>query len=977
MDKYENKIKIEEIKSLIQEGEFDKAADVADTVNWATIKNISTIGMASDLYKKLHRFEESREVLLYAYDRQKSRPIVKSLCELSIELGDLINGMEYYKEFVEIAPRDPAVFILKYKLYKLQNISLDEQIEVLEELKEVENIPKWDYELALLYHRAGMEDKCIEACDDLILWVVDGKYVIKAYELKAQHRPLTEQENYKYELLRQAGGELNIQYSLKEEAEETEKADKELEIGSDVSPCNTQNLQDVVKEGLQGMFATRPIETLQEEISDVPVEKEEPAPSMTREQAIALDEARKAASPTDVDQDLLVTQMYNPVMPEEPVGQELEMDDTEEEKKAEPERPRFSDTDIIGDVSNALAAEMLSERTEGMMAGSRIDSESVDVMQTSDEDTKSEKKTETASDDIQPVQYEYKPKVIGDTGVIETFHRGSNMDDFLTQETDGQIGMFVPTEPAVEKQITGQISMDEFMREWEKKKRESEARIEREIRAKVREQTKGLLKNFDDATKESLLFQIENAVIEAEEKARKEKTPQLMKIDDIPKLDETQRLATDIIAQALAEDNKEAKEEKIKQEEVKKEEPKGEEVKEEVKTAESKNAEPEGEAKAEDSEGTKVEAEVTEPEKEEPVKAEPKKAETKKTEPVKENPQDEKPEEELTETQAFRKEVDEIAQAFAEFEKNGLSEETEKQEKSTKERLAEEVSKVIPSKVSDNTEDGESDEAEDEKVSKPEERSGNGHARKLTKAESEQFSAFIHHKSTRRQLADTLDNVTLAAYTGNILVSAEEDAEITSFSKLLVQEIQMADSNFTGKVAMISGEKLNHKDIEVSLGMVNNGAMIITSPQDLKKKTVKSLLEILQKEGLGVVIIMQGKPGVLDQIVENNEGMAEAFNLRIDLKAFDDKTLVEYAKSYAYDNEYIIDEFGVLALHTRIDEMQTSDHEVTLAEIEEIVDEAIYYADKKTPRHFFDVLLGKRYGEEDMIVLRERDFMHY
>ena len=946
MDKYENKIKIEEIKSLIQKGEFDRAADVADTVNWATIKNISTIGMASDLYKKLHRFEESREVLLYAYDRQKSRPIVKSLCELSIELGDLINGMEYYKEFVEIAPRDPAVFILKYKLYKLQNISLDEQIEVLEELKEVENIPKWDYELALLYHRAGMEDKCIEACDDLILWVVDGKYVIKAYELKAQHRPLTEQENYKYELLRQAGGELNIQYSLKEEAEETEKADKELEIGSDVSPCNTQNLQDVVKEGLRGMFATRPIEPPIEEPSDASAEGEDGVPSMTREQAIALDEARKAASPADVDQDLLVTQMYNPVMPEEPVGQELEQDGEEEVKKPEPERPRFSDTDIIGDVSNALAAEMLSERTEGKMAGSEPPLKGEEDSQKTDEGQAAEA-SKTASDDIQPVQYEYKPKVIGDTGVIESFHRGSNMDDFLTQETDGQIGMFVPTEPAVEKQITGQISMEEFMREWEKKKKESEARVEREIRAKVREQTKGLLKNFDDATKESLLFQIENAVIEAEVKARKEKTPQPMKIDDIPKLDETQRLATDIIAQALAEENKEVKEEEPKKEEPKQEEPKVEEPKQE----EPKVEEPEQE-----------DPKVEEPEEEEPKKAAPKA---------------QKPEAELTETQAFRKEVDEIAEAFAEFEKNGLSEENEKQEKGTKERLAEEVSKVIPSKASNNSMDDEGDEAEDEKPSRPGQKSEGGHVRKLTKAEAEQFSAFIHHKSTRRQLADALDNVTLAAYTGNILVSSEEDAEITSFSKLLVQEIQMADSNFTGKVAMISGEKLNHKDIEVSLGMVNNGAMIITSPQDLKKKTVNSLLEALQKEGLGVIVIMQGKPGVLDQIVENNEGMAEAFNLRIDLKAFDDKTLVEYAKSYAYDNEYIIDEFGVLALHTRIDEMQTSDHEVTLVEIEEIVDEAIYYADKKTPRHFFDVLLGKRYGEEDMIVLRERDFMHY
>ena len=187
----------------------------------------------------------------------------------------------------------------------------------------------------------------------------------------------------------------------------------------------------------------------------------------------------------------------------------------------------------------------------------------------------------------------------------------------------------------------------------------------------------------------------------------------------------------------------------------------------------------------------------------------------------------------------------------------------------------------------------------------------------------------------------------------------------------------MSDANFTGKVAKVSGDNLNRKDIDDTLKCVSNGALIISEAEGLKKKTVETLLHELKHTDRGVVVVMQGHADIIDKIVQKNEGMEEAFNLRIDLKAFDNKTLVEYAKSYAYDNEYIIDDLGVLALHTRISDMQTSDHEVTLSEIEEIVDEAIWYSNKKTPAHFFDVLFGKRYGEEDMIVLREKDFMHY
>ena len=675
-----------------------------------------------------------------------------------------------------------------------------------------------------------------------------------------------------------------------------------------------------------------------------------------------------------------------------------------------------------------MAAEMLNDRMEGFRQNMSEEVVPTDVNNVAEVSQGIE--TYQKTEEPKHVSYEYQNPVIGNTGIIETFHKKSNMDDLLSQGSDGQISFVVPEEKPIEKQITGQISIEDVMQEWERKKKESEEKLVKEIKENLHAQTASLLRNFDEATKSTLLQQIEDAVISA---ALKEGVPKEIKVSDIGKIDKTEEIATEIIEQQLAKDEakrkaeeaarkaKEAKIAAIKAEEAARiaaleaehaeteniEEDDGIEEIEEIEEVEEAEELPTVRNAADNVETEEVDEQPEEQPEEKPVE-EPKKAPQKKNAPKSKNTKasvktvtaaaataattaavtnaaataanavadDDEP---LTETQAFRKEVDEIERAFEEFEKNGMLDDADEIDAG---EVDTETENEYPEndESANNGEDAKSEgnsSKEAQKNIKETFRKDMSSSRSLSKAELELFGAFVHHKSTQRQLADTLDNVTLAAYTGNILVTSEEDAEITAFSKMLIQDIQLCDNNFTGKVALISGEKLNHKDIEVSLGMVNNGAMIITGPQDLKKKTVQALLQALQKEGLGVVIILQGKPDVIDKIIENNEGMAETFNLRVDLKAFDDKTLVEYAKSYAYDHEYIIDEFGVLALHTRIDEMQTSDHEVTLSEVEEIVDEAIYYADKKTPAHFFDILLGKRYGEEDMIVLREKDFMHY
>ena len=258
------------------------------------------------------------------------------------------------------------------------------------------------------------------------------------------------------------------------------------------------------------------------------------------------------------------------------------------------------------------------------------------------------------------------------------------------------------------------------------------------------------------------------------------------------------------------------------------------------------------------------------------------------------------------------------------------------------------------------------------------ENAGNSYtAREMTKNEREQFAPFIHHKKTRKQIVEVIDNISLASYTGNVVITGEEGTGTTALAKLLVKEVQLSDNNFSGKVAKISGGNMNKKDTGATLDRLLGGALIIEGAASMKKNTVESLTRELNQEGKGLIIFLEDKKEAMEKFLTRYPSLAPFFNLRVDVEALDDQTLVKYAKKYALEQEYSIDELGILALHTRIADMQTSDHEVTLSEIEEIVDEAIYYADKKTPKHFFDVLFGKRYDDEDMVVLREKDFMHY
>ena len=1020
LDKYEYKVRADEIKSLISEGEYEEAVKIADSIDWRRVKSVMMLCTISDLYKINRRYEDSRDILLLAYEKQKGRLIVYSLCELSIKLGEYVQAIEYYKEFVQIAPKDSGRYILQYKLYEAQDVSLEERIEVLEELKRHDYREKWAYELAYLYHRVGLESKCIEECDEMILWFGEGRYVLKAYELKMLHTSLTPEQQQKYEELKSHNGmrasDLAVdQAAVREEAKyetedegddeysrqmnqltddtkqipKTEQApssadDLDIQVKTvDVSQYNTINLQKELAESMRELLENKTEEMPAGEVNDLmmtqmyaPVDHAESADEPVQE-----DEAADKETIRIPDMQPVEPQTEQPVTAEEPVAevqealtQETAYAETTEQpvvEKQEKSQPVLrQDTDEM----KLITDEDLKQADEEVFFGNTSEVNVQDVVS----ELAEKNADRTAFRPVEEEQAEVTPRVtpvsldaMSNTGVIRTFNKKSGYDDMLSQEYDGQISLVVPESEKVEKQITGQLSIEDVMAEWERIKKETEEKRLKEIRERVRKQTDNLFADFDESTKSGLLEELENAMVTAamkEEKLRADKEkPKVVKVSDIEKQREEKEVHSqqkEEVKTQPVEEPEEIIEESV--DEVTEELPVTEPVMGEVQDSDQDELVEDAEIIDEEEEAAEESGEEIVEEPAEEVTEEAAGAET-----TEENPEEEAAEEgsEEPKKMPLRRKKKKVQQNFDEtqnivLEFEDIPEMTEKAPAqaapSKKLRAPREIKK------------------EDEPVQTTGEViSSTEKGRELTEQEREEFAPFIHHRRTRRQIAEVIDNISLASYTGNVVVTGEEGTESTAFAKLLIKDVQSNDSNFSGKVAKISGSVLNKKDIAETLNKLANGALIVEDAAALKKPSVDVLLREMNQEEKGLILVLEDTKNRMDAFLAKNKDLQEVFNLRVDLEALDDQTLVKYARKYALEQEYSIDDLGILALHTRIADLQTGDHEVTLSEIEELVDEAIYYADKKTPKHFFDVLFGNRYDDEDMIILREKDFMHY
>ena len=1087
MDKYEYKVRADEIKTLVAEKDYVQAAEIADTIDWRRVKSVMMLCMVSDLYKVNRRYEDAKNMLLLAYERRPGgRTICYSLCELCIKTEEFVQAWNYYKEFSQAAPKDSGRYILMYKLYEAQEVSLEERINVLEELKKRDYREKWAYELAYLYHRRGLATRCVEECDELILWFGEGKYVIKAMELKMLHQPLTpsQQQIYDHRFDEAVPEENFVQAESMEmeeygqedaygdqayqpeenmwpedaewpEMEETayqppeaeddapagEQPDFENEMDiqvktMDVGRYNTINLQAELAAGLQEVLGSE--ETSREALPEAEEAGEtEPV------------EAQYQFAENAAEDEIEDTEVF--------FGETGEMDgifpDEAYEEEGLPDTVQMKEETAENAVSQVEVQipeepEKTQEAVKTPAAG-----------QTPEETSEPDRTAETVMDQMRTEN--------ADGTQAETALRlPREMAEVLSQGADGQISFVLPDNVAVEKQITGQMKIEDILTEWERVKKENEEKCKEKVRQHVLRQTGPMFTEFEAAVRDGLLEKLEQGTAagkadpalgaseQGEETGVTEysdnaptpgnrERPGNQEYDEaMEALEELEYLeAPDYIEEngAPGEPQYPDTAEEGRTEEPESDEPAGmwgeEEYPEEPGSVEEgeypeESETPEGQEYLEEPAGMweeegypeepgsmeygeyPEEAEYSEeffevweeeeyPEEsgiveegeypEEPGIVEegeyPEEPGIVEEGEYLEEPgiveaaeyleepgiveEEEYPEEPgIVEEGEYPEEAGSIEEAEIPEEAGGMETTGEESGRAAEEAVEKGQKVRVPAPDSAEAKEKSSRETKPQSVE-----TDKAKVRAMTKEEKELFAPFIQSRHSREQLVKAIDGISMAAYTGNVVITGEEGMDTLTLAKNMIRDVSMTDSNFSGKVAKITGQGLNQKNVRETLEQLHNGALIIQKAAGMDAKTAAMLHNALQQEKFGIIVILEDTKKAIQKLFLGTPELYGDFTARMDLEALSNDVLVSFGRRYAREKEYSIDDLGVLALHTRIEECQTIDHVVTVIEVKQIVDDAIRHASRKTLGHFFDILRARRYDDEDMIILTEKDFV--
>ena len=1078
MDKYEYRVRAEEINALIEKREYGEAVKIADTIDWRRVKSVTMLCKVSELYKMNRRYEDSKEILLLAYDRQPgSRKIVYSLCELCIKLEELVLAIEYYKEFVQIAPKDTGRFILQYRLYEAQDVSLEERIAVLEEYKKRDYREKWAYELAYLYHRIGLATRCVEECDELILWFGEGKYVIKAMELKMLHVPLTPTQREKYDKRFQSSANAYVVKNTEEEQTPSVKEEKE-------------SVQEEIKEPVtMDTIPSMPIQIKSVEPSNAPTMR---IPSKSVNQELELEEQEEEEETQEQDFDPENISIDMPVIPLAKTPDDLDIHvktmDMGEYNTINLQRELAKNLAKVmeqedmeaSDATKALPVDSINDYTNVSISGESEEGKEYAIPSPIDTAITKEVVSEVVKalgpiEHTEPITEEDLLNSLREQEAAEALpeERLFQEEGIAQQAYEESADTAEPEEEMVDEQITGQLSFDDIMAEWEETRKANEAKRLEEMRQKVLKQTGPMFKDFDAAAKASVQADLdliapslnvfneqeaeeeaiinnpgylmdeeaedsseyENEIVEElesfstsyEESVREPETfttgyEEPVRDHDVSAagygqtIENQEAFQTGYEEQTVQEENLAAEYEKpavepvthptlfntaeiygleekllsslAEQEEAADD---GVEELEEIQEMQSVNEEPERSSFASVAEPERENFFVPFEEPEEESSFVPFKEQEKESPFVPFEEQEKEssfvPFEESEEESPMGNDAPVIEEVKEEPPRPGThTEEFDKSlEKMVMDALAESEKKAVsPLKadtgfiITDLSEEPEPQKVETPKISSAtrEKQKTLPIRRSLTRDEKEMFGSIAQTKQVQEEVANAIDNISLSPCIGNVLVTGEKGTGTLTVAKNLVKVLSVHYDSFSGKVAKITGEILNSKSIESTLNNLSNGALIVEQAGKLDDMTLLSLGEYLKKKrDGGILVIMEDTKRELDNLLLKANMPRQFFDLRIDIAALDNNGLVNYGKEYANEKEYSIDDMGILALYTRISEMQTNDHAVTVDEVRGIVDEAIKNAERKNISHFMDVLLAKRYDDEDMIVLREKDFL--
>lgn len=866
MDKYEYKLKLDQMKSLTAEGKYEEAAEIADTINWRKIKNINALVKVGEIYEKVGRYDESKDVLLTAYDKSPiGRMIIYRLAEVAVRTKSFDEAKEYYQEFVEIAPHDNLKYVLKYEISKAQGADIGTLIGILEELKEQEYSEEWAYELAYLYHKAGMSEKCIDACDELILWFGDGPYVERALELKMLYQPLTKQQEDKYRTFRQRHDGV-VEVRPEDPLESGEIIPEPVQI-KDVKMSaerfNTQNLQEELQRSMQEiMNATEKeavndtmdnIKKLVEDIPylQIPSEKEEEPQEEEVYQHIETDE--------EIDNSLKSN--FQEMLVDEDGQMSLYMQGG---RVAEPQvSGQMSIEDVLAEWEKTKrAAEAALQEAEQR----KLESAKARALQEAEE-------------------------LLGRLAdVIPMLDSGLTPKDLLDQKylsKDGQ-----PNDSAV-SMVT---NMNQFLQQEIDRLSDENAQMDEQLAAVGASPVGDYMANAGVAAEDAAQNVVAAGVQE------------LMAEEELPEIAMPEGL-DDIDNQWEDEDFEELDAE-VPQENA-------------ASLAEhtAEQTKPEALAEADDT----MEAGTSAEDVEAAILAETARQMAKESVEKEELPEIELP-------------------GDLDLGKEGTAEEILP-------AIAEPEAFEVPDTIS-----------------------------KLSKELREIFTYFVPITGMEEQLCQALTGASqhlakgATAGTGNMIIQGGSGSGKTVLATSMIKALQKETGKPNGKIGKIEASVLNQKDVAALLKKVAGGCLIIEKAGDLSRETALKLSLLLEQDTSGVLVIIEDTKHGIQKALSRDDGFAAKFSEKINIPIFTSDELVSFAKSYANELGYTIDEMGVLALYNSISNIEHADRETTLTEVKEIVDKAVAHSEKGGLKKAFSIITSRRYDEDDYIILREKDF---
>lgn len=859
MDKYEYNLKLDQIKALSAEEGYMSAAEIADSINWNKIKNVNTLVKIGEIYEKAERYQDARDILLMAYDRSPiGRMIIYRLAEVAIKMGDYDAATEYYDEFVEIAPHDDMKYVLRYAIKKGQGASFDELITILEEYKDEEYTEEWAYELAYLYHKAGKADKCIDACDELILWFGDGPYVERALELKMLYQPLTKAQEEKY---RRFKAEKEKPAKIKDEAEVTEIGAMEMVKGGEIvhddvtipqitvnqEKFNTVNLQQEIAKGMQQIMEAKgknevadTMDTIKKIVEDIPY---------------------------------------------------LKLEKEQEEYVQQPEETEHIATDEEIDGSLKL-----------------------------------------------------------------------NFKELLGEDADGQMSMVMSEKTQLEHQITGQMSIQDVLEEWEKTRHAAEIALKEAEQQKlesakaralqeagdIMERLNDVIPKLDAGVTPKELLEEEYLKVPVDIIEQKAAVKELYAEETVDEVQEPQEAPEDTIDEA--QEPQEAPEEAIEEVQESREVPE-----EAADEAREPVGEPEDIIMAEESEKDEILMQPTTmmPEITDDMLNVDDDTSDDETSQEKEN---------VSEKRDFDHVTSFIEQEIAKMTaKNpGL----EKKLDMAKTRKMPDIS--LP-------EDLDSEE-DDSKLKETK------HIKELTSEQKAIFSYFIPVKGMEDQICKAYNavldhfNRKENASTGNLIIQGEQGCGKTMLATSFIKVLQKDGEQLTGKMGKIDAAALNKKDVQQVVRKITGGCLIIERAGDIDRSIAAQLSFLMEHDITGTLYILEDTSKGIKKALSMDEGFASKFTEKISVPIFTNDELVLFAKSYSAELGYKIDEMAILALHNRISNIERIDQATTLTEVKDIIDEAIDREAHSGLKKAISILTAKRYTDDDRIVLKEDHF---